>query len=56
MITYKNREVDIIQEIPISGTDRVVIQYHEPGLGTEIVPKKDIVESKETPKAHKDKK
>lgn len=56
MHTYKNRPVDIIQEIPTSGTDRVVIQHHEPGLGTEIVPKKDVVETKETPKAHKDKK
>lgn len=39
MATYKNREVTILQEVPYTGSDKLVISYRDPNMGTEVVSK-----------------
>lgn len=54
MAKYKNREVHIIQEIPHAQGDQVMIEHKELMGQREIVPKNQIVLSKEEKKAKED--
>lgn len=50
MAKYKNREVEIIKDMPNALGDQVLIQHKEQGLGQEIVAKKEVVVSAEEKK------